>query len=266
MVAAAYHPPHRNDDAMTPEWSVRSYRIVPLMLGFAAGYVDGCTFVMLFGLFVAQVTGSFVIAGAVLVVHEYGALIKVLAIPVFLLGAAVATAAVSVARHAGWRASPLVLGLESLLLAGLLATVLIVPDLTDPDQPAALVAGLFGLSAMGVQSAFVRLLMRGIPSTNVMTTNTTQVAIDATEILLARLWTGRSAGFPTRADIGHARNRLAATVPVVLAFLAGTIGGAVAAHRVGFVCLMLPVAMLAGLTVLASRGAAAPQQDDGHVR
>ena len=71
------------------------------------------------------------------------------------------------------------LGLESLLLAGQLVTVLVVPDMSDPDQPTALAAGLFGLSAMGVQSAFVRLLMRGTPSTNVMTTNTTQVAIEA---------------------------------------------------------------------------------------
>ena len=237
------------DGVMTPEWSARSYRTVPVMLGFAAGYVDGCTFVTLFGLFVAQVTGSFVIAGAILVVREYGALIKVLAIPVFLLGA-LATALVSVARHAGWRASTFVLGLESLLLAGLLVTLLIVPSLNDPDQATALAAGLFGLSAMGVQSAFVRLLMRGTPSTNV-TTNTTQVAIDATEILLARLWTSRSAGLPTCTDIGHARKRLAETVPIMLAFLGGTIAGAAAGQGVGVVCWALPVAMLAGLTMLA---------------
>jgi uncharacterized membrane protein YoaK (UPF0700 family) len=76
---------------------------VPAALGFAAGYVDGCTFVALFGLFVAQVTGSFVIAGAVLVAREHGTFIKVLAVPVFLLGAAVATRIVSVARREGWR-------------------------------------------------------------------------------------------------------------------------------------------------------------------
>jgi uncharacterized membrane protein YoaK (UPF0700 family) len=239
------------DDVMTPEWSARSYRTVPVLLGFVAGYVDGCAFVTLFGLFVAQVAGSFVIAGAILVMREYGALIMVLAIPVFLLGGAVATALVSVARHAGWRASTFVLGLESLLLAGLLVTLLIVPNLNDPDQVTALAAGLFGLSAMGVHSAFVRLLMRGTPSTNVMTTNTTQVAIDATEILLARLWTIRAAGFPTRTDIGHARRRLAETVPIMLAFLGGTIAGVAADQVVGVVCMVLPVAMLAGLTMLA---------------
>jgi uncharacterized membrane protein YoaK (UPF0700 family) len=88
-----------------------------------------------------------------LVAREHGTFIKVLAVPVFLLGAAVATTIVSVARREGWRASPIVLGLETLLLAGLLATVLAVPDMKDADQPAALVAGLFGLCAMGVQSA-----------------------------------------------------------------------------------------------------------------
>jgi uncharacterized membrane protein YoaK (UPF0700 family) len=112
---------------MTLEFSVRSYRTLPVMLGFAAGYVDGCTFVALFGLFVAQVTGSFVIAGAVLVVREHGTLVKVLAVPAFLFGVIVATAVVSVARHTGRRASPIVLGLETLLLAGLLATGLVVP-------------------------------------------------------------------------------------------------------------------------------------------
>jgi hypothetical protein len=56
-------------------------------------------------------------ASAVLGVREHGALIKVLAIPVFLLGAAVVTALASVARHAGWWALTFALGLESLLLA-----------------------------------------------------------------------------------------------------------------------------------------------------
>jgi len=167
---------------------------------------------------------------------------------------------VSVARHRGWRASPLVLGLESLLLAGLLATTLVVPDMNDPDQPAALVAGLFGLCAMGVQSAFVRLLMSGTPSTNVMTTNTTQLAIDGTEVLLARLWVGRTAGFPAPADIAHARKRLAETVPIVLAFLVGTVAGAVAWHELGFVCLVVPVAMVGGLTIMVARHATAPQR------
>ena len=37
---------------------------------------------------------------------------------------------------------------------------------------------------MGVQSGLVRLLIKGSPSTNVMTTNTSQLAVDATELFL----------------------------------------------------------------------------------
>ena len=45
-------------------------RTVPFLLSFVAGYVDSYTYLALFGLFAAQVTGSFVIAGAELVTHD----------------------------------------------------------------------------------------------------------------------------------------------------------------------------------------------------
>jgi hypothetical protein len=38
----------------------------------------------------------------------------------------------------------------------------------------------------------------------------------------------------------------------MLAFLGGTIAGAVAGRGMGVVCLVLPIAMLGGLTMLAS--------------
>jgi uncharacterized membrane protein YoaK (UPF0700 family) len=39
--------------------------LMPVLLSFVAGYLDSYTYLSLFGLFAAQVTGSFVIAGAV---------------------------------------------------------------------------------------------------------------------------------------------------------------------------------------------------------
>ena len=63
---------------------------MPVLLSFLAGYVDSCTFLALFGLFVAQVTGSFVLAGTLFVTHQHGAVIKILAIPAFFV-AGVAT-------------------------------------------------------------------------------------------------------------------------------------------------------------------------------
>ena len=63
-------------------------RIIPPLLSFTAGFLDSFTFLALYGLFVAQVTGSFVLAAAAIVTNEQGALTKLLAIPVFLLAAA----------------------------------------------------------------------------------------------------------------------------------------------------------------------------------
>ena len=65
-------------------------RSVPALLSFVAGYIDIYTFVALFGLFVAQVTGSFVTAGAELVSHDVGITGKVIAIVAFLVGARIA--------------------------------------------------------------------------------------------------------------------------------------------------------------------------------
>src|SRR5258707_10881365 len=59
--------------------------IVPPLLSFTAGFIDSFTVLALFGLFVAQVTGSFVLMAAATVRPEQGVLTKVLAVPFFLL-------------------------------------------------------------------------------------------------------------------------------------------------------------------------------------
>ncbi len=58
-------------------------RAVPILLAAVAGFVDACTFLGLFGFFVAQVTGSYVLAGARPVAGSPGATV-LLAVPVFL--------------------------------------------------------------------------------------------------------------------------------------------------------------------------------------
>jgi uncharacterized membrane protein YoaK (UPF0700 family) len=93
---------------------------MPALLSFLAGYVDSCTFLALFGLFVAQVTGSFVLAGTLFVTHQNGALIKLLAIPAFFV-AGVATTVIVRRAARGRSALPATLGLEAALLAGLFA-------------------------------------------------------------------------------------------------------------------------------------------------
>jgi uncharacterized membrane protein YoaK (UPF0700 family) len=227
-------------------------RTLVFLLSFVAGYVDACTFVALFGLFVAQVTGSFVIAGTALVVHQTGFLLKALAIPAFMLAAVAATVLAATMRTTGRTAWPWVLGLEAILLIAFLWIGLTSSPLDSPDEPAALMAGLCGLAAMGVQSASVRLLAHGAPSTNVMTTNTTQFAIDATQLLLGRFRIAAGAEFYRRLEIGKVRQRLVETARVMIGFFAGVVLGASAFRLFGFICLAPVIATLFCLLVVTS--------------
>ena len=222
-------------------------RTVPSALSFVAGYVDGCTFLALFGLFVAQATGSFVIAGAQLVVSDDGVLTKVLAIPVFLLSAFCTTVLVRLRAQGGRPALPLCLLLEFALLAGFLAVVFCAAPLADPDSWPAFFASTLGLAAMGVQSALVRLLMRGYASTNVMTTNTTQLAIDIADCLLT--WRAfRRGPTPTaRAAMTAARDRFGKLFPLIVCFAFGTAIGALAYVAFGIVCLILALLIVSVL-------------------
>jgi uncharacterized membrane protein YoaK (UPF0700 family) len=228
-------------------------RAVPPLLSFAAGFVDSCTALALFGLFVAQVTGSFVLAAVAFVTKEQGAVTKVLAIPVFLLAAAATTVLVVLAERCGRAAIAWALALECAVLTSFLLALLIGAPLVNPNSAAVVVASLLGLFAMGTQSATVRLLMKSVASTNVMTTNTTQIAIDATELLLA--WqAGRRAPSDAAATAAYAaaRTRLAGLFPIMLGFLLGTVTGTVAYVTIGVWGLLLPLAIMYGIFAWAN--------------
>jgi uncharacterized membrane protein YoaK (UPF0700 family) len=217
--------------------------IVPPLLSFTAGFIDSCTVLVLFGLFVAQVTGSFVLAAVAFVTNEQGVLIKIVAIPVFLL-AAVATTVLSIlAERRNRSALAWALGLECAVLTGFLLAVLLASPHWNPNAAGTVVASLLGLFAMGMQSATVRLLMKDVASTNVMTTNTTQIAIDATEFLFARYARHRSPTATNVAAYDAIRARLAGLFPIMLGFLAGTAAGALAYVTMGLWGLLLPLAI-----------------------
>lgn len=226
-------------------------RIVPALLSFAAGFVDACTFLALFGLYVAQVTGSFVVVGAELAAHDEGFLIKVLAIPVFFTAGVLTTILAEMLRRRGRSALVWTLALECVLLVAFLVLGLMFPIQRDPTAPLTLAAAMLGLSAMGVQSASVRLLMPGVASTNVMTTNTTLFAIDTGELLLG--WYGRRTDPAAAAQFADARARLTVLVPLGLGFLFGTGAGAVGYMWFGLWCLIAIVSVLLGLIVWAAK-------------
>jgi uncharacterized membrane protein YoaK (UPF0700 family) len=228
-------------------------RPISALLGFIAGFVDICSFLGLFHVFVAQVTGSFVFASTWLVIHQ-GELVTMLAIPTFFL--AVCLASALAARRAP-DGQPLVwvAGLECVLIATMLMLMLSVP-LDSAGAPGTLAVTLVGIAAMGVQSGMVRLFMPDAPSTNVMTTNTTQIAIDSTLLLL-------SLGRPSAddADVRQdraSRERLHRHWPPMAGFVLGTGLGALCFQFVGKAALAVPLLSACGLFVWCLRGAARP--------
>jgi uncharacterized membrane protein YoaK (UPF0700 family) len=233
---------------------------VPILLAAVAGFVDACTFVGLFGLFVAQVTGSYVLAGAHPVAGWPGAAV-LLAPPAFFVGGVAATLAAILGHAIARRALAAALALETLLLAGFAATFAAGSPFGSPQTTSVVVASMFGLAAMGVQSAAVRLLMRGVASTNVMTTNTSQIAIDATQLAWALLYRDdASAEIADQREVR--RRRLRGGLPLPLGFLAGTVVGAAAFATAGYLALVAPVIVVGGLTLWAARCSATARMSD----
>jgi uncharacterized membrane protein YoaK (UPF0700 family) len=225
-------------------------RWMPAVLATIAGFVDACTFVGLFGLFVAQLTGSYVVAGASMFAPGWPEATVLLAVPMFFAGGVVATVVATIAGANGRSALACALALETALLAGFAAIMVSIAPLAAPP-PEAFAAALLGLAAMGAQSALVRLLLRGVASTNVMTTNTTQIAIEATQ---AAMSFARRRRDPEIARLHAAACRgLARSLPLPLGFSLGVVSGALAFAATGRWVVVLPALATGALTVWALR-------------
>jgi len=228
-------------------------RTVPALLSFVAGYIDSYTFLALFGLFVANVTGSFITAGAELVSHDTGIAGKLIAILAFLVAAALTAGLITLARDQRLAALPWMLAFETALLAVFTLMILTGPPVRGAGDWHGIVAGLFAAMAMGTQSVVVRLLMRGTPQTNVMTGNTTQLGIEATELFLA--WRRHSRD-PSNLDNERVfiavRSRLAIVLAVATGFLLGAACGAITFATAGLPGAPLAVAIVAALTLWAA--------------
>ena len=232
---------------------------MPMILSFVAGYVDSYTYLALFGLFAAQVTGSFVIAGAELVRHDAGAVGKLLAVVAFIVAAAITAALIALARERGQAPMPWMLALEAVLLAAFVAIVMLAPSAESASGWRGIIAGLLAACAMGTQSVLVRLLMKGIPQTNVMTGNMTQLGIAVTDLIIARRRFAHSShDAPAVAHYHAVRAQLLLVLSVAIGFLVGAAAGAVAFIATGISGALLSVALVAALALwMLVRGRAA---------
>ena len=222
-------------------------RLVAGLLAFTAGVVDSCTVFALFGLFVAQVTGSFVLIGVEVVNADIVNLIRTLAIPVFFLAGFATVFLVELAGDSH-RALRWTLTAELILLCGFVATGLIGAPFAQANAPLALLASALGVTAMGVQSALVRLLMHGVASTNVMTTNTTLASIELAQWLIASRRLARKPRDKDAIELRRqARARFFGLWPVLVGFLGGACCGAAGFQWIGFRFPLIAIGILGGL-------------------
>jgi uncharacterized membrane protein YoaK (UPF0700 family) len=226
---------------------------MPVLLSLVAGYLDSYTYLSLFGLFAAQVTGSFVIAGAEFVTSDAGIAGKLIAIAAFLIAAA-ATAAFCIAARDSHRAIlPWMLGLEAALLAIFVGVMLFGPAVRDARDWHGIIAGIFAAMAMGAQSVLVRLLMKDIPQTNVMTGNMTQLGIALSELLMARRRFDRSRrGEAAMREFAHARGGLVTVLAIAVGFLVGAAAGALAFATTGLCGALVAVVIVGALAFWAA--------------
>jgi len=208
-----------------------------LVLAFVSGFVDTAVFVAMGGLFVAHVTGNFVLLGATLAgatsggAHEGAATLQLIAFPVFFISAMLAPAIA--ARVPPQRGTLVLLALATLLLVlGALAAVLGL-------QPKAVIALGFA-SAMGLLNAAHRMDAKLGPPFTVMTGNVTAVAIEAAHRL----------GLAPTTREGPVGAPAATMLALVIAFALGCAVGALVERALGLGAMLLPSALLA-LALLA---------------
>lgn len=215
------------------------------MLSFVSGYVDTTGFLGFSGLLTSQVTGSFVAAGAAFVRTEPGLAAKLLAIPMFMVGAVLMTLLVAGLKRQKRDPMPAALVMVAGLIGLFLAAAVAGGNFTTAETPAALTAAILAFMAMGSQSALVRGLFKGSVPANFMTGNVTQVAVETTDLVLARLgWLHVGDQDADAARVKAAGAQLKILVPTIVCFVLGAMISAHAFIAVGFWSLLLATGLV----------------------
>jgi uncharacterized membrane protein YoaK (UPF0700 family) len=212
-------------------------RRLPFVLSVIAGSTDVISFLAVYGIFTAHITGNLVILAAHVVSGSAAPLAAILSVPVFMIVLGLTRLLAAGLEAVGLASLRPLLLLQFLLLAGFLALRVAAGPQIDPNAVIAIVAAMLGVSAMAVQNALVRISLKGAPSTAVMTTNITLLTMDIGDMLVAR----------DSSDVAKARTRAKHTWPAVLGFVAGCGLGAWCEAAAGVWSLALPV----GLSSLA---------------
>jgi len=227
---------------------MRRLQVSPLAMAAAlsavAGMADSAGFILLDGLFIAHVTGNFVLIGAAIARGTTGIVSKILTLPAFFLGVIAARLGDQnlKLRSEADRLRVLLAAEAVMLLVVFTAGYLLAPE-SGLDAIMVSTLGCIGAFAMGIQNAVGRLHLAQLPASTVMTVNASQFAIDAVDVGLGRV------GIDAR---GKARQRLRNIGIMMAAFACGALTGALGAMYFGFVVLLIPCAVLLVLALAPS--------------
>ncbi len=218
------------------------------VLSFAAGYADAAGFLALHGLFTAHVTGNFVTLGASLVQGTEGGVTKLMALPMFCAVVfAVRLLRYRFVKH-GYPVLRAMLLIECTLLVVAAVLAWMVGPFADGDGAPAFTEGMILVAAMAIQNAVQRVHLAHMPPTTVMTGTTTQIMIDAADLLH---------GVPAE-QAAAARKRVKRMLKGVIAFGSGCAAAALAYYYVEARCFAvlppLALAILLHPEVRASAG------------
>ena len=219
---------------------LRGKAVVAALLSFNGGFVDTAGFLGLEGLFTAHVTGNFVTLGAALVFGTHGVIAKLLALPEFIIMVALVHAAGAILRARALPALRILLVAKVLLLLTFFALAVLLGPFPTSDAPAALLTGFAGIAAMAIQNAVQRVHFASLPPSTIMTGNTTQVVLDAVDLVRG-----------VKAEEAAAvRARFRRTLASIIYFASGCGAAAALYFWIGFWCLAVPVAVGAASAII----------------
>jgi uncharacterized membrane protein YoaK (UPF0700 family) len=176
---------------------------------------------------------------------------NILSVPVFVAALGLTRLLAGALERIGCVSLRPLLLVQLLLLVGFLALCTSAGESVDPHTTRAILAGMFGVSAMAVQNALVQFSLRGVPSTAVVTTNITRFMMDIGEVMVGR----------KLSDVAKARDRARLTWPAIVGFAIGCGLGAACEAAIGLMSLALPVG-LAVLAVALGRTATIERSED----
>jgi uncharacterized membrane protein YoaK (UPF0700 family) len=220
--------------------------LVPLLLTFNAGYVDAAGFLAL-GVFSTHVTGNIVTLLAAFVYGGSGTIAKLLAFPVFCFVVVLVRLIEYPLSRIGAPVFRIMLALMLLLLIAAAILAMRFGPFPDPDQRIALISAVTIVAAMAIQNAAYRIHLPRYPSSTAMTGTSTQVMLDAADLL-------RFGAAPAhRAALRFRFSRMAASIAV---FATGCGAAALCFTLLSMAVFILPAFLAALITVLGNQPAA----------